>query len=379
MGNKPNDTASKDVYSQYVHHSINNIKESINVMKKINEELNKPLSASVLDLMNCFICLCPAIDPVSCPRCNNFACHDCFERYFGNKTKIACPFCKQEIEYYELERKTIIEEIESILNQYPNNQEKIYHLNQLAEQKKNFWNEQTSSINKYMKRINEYKNIFEGYINEEETFFKNCLEILSNILKNFNENLNELMDSLSSFNQKNGESNYKEFNSKNNNYDNEIKEKIKEILSLERKHFNEKNKGDIENFLRNPKFCVPCLTSVKLPSVQLDKYDSDYIDNKTVNSKNKFLGNYEIKFMQIPKTKNVGCSFNFTLEEDYDMSAFIQLKKEEKDGYNKSFPMKFVEKQGLTYFYQYTIPFEEFKEGVNRSFILIPEVKLFSL
>ena len=61
------------------------------------------------------------------------------------------------------------------------------------------------------------------------------------------------------------------------------------------------------------------------------------------------------------------------------MSAFIQLKKEEKDGYNKSFPMKFVEKQGLTYFYQYTIPFEEFKEGVNRSFILIPEVKLFGI
>jgi hypothetical protein len=138
MGNKPNDSTSKDVYSQYIHHNINNIKESINVMKKINEELNKPLSASVLDLMNCFICLCPAIDPVSCPRCNNFACHDCFERYFGNKTKIACPFCKQEIEYYELERKTIIEEIESILNQYPNNQEKIYHLNQLAEQKKIF-------------------------------------------------------------------------------------------------------------------------------------------------------------------------------------------------------------------------------------------------
>jgi uncharacterized coiled-coil DUF342 family protein len=379
MGNKPNETTSKDIYSQYVHFNFRNIKKIINVTKQLNEELNKPLSASVLDLMNCFICLSPAIEPVSCPKCNNFACHDCFERYFGNKSKIACPFCKQEIEYYELERKTIIEEIESILNKYPNNQEKINRLTQLAEEKKNYWNEQTSSVNEYIKRINDYKNIFVEFINEQEIFFNNCLKMLSNILNNFNENINELMESLSSYNQKYGESNYKEFNSKNNNYDNTIKDIIKEILSLERKHFNKKNKGNIDNFLRNPKFCVPALTSLKLPSIQIDKYDSNYINNKTVNLKNKFLGNYEFKFLQIPQTKNVSCSFNFTLDEDYDVSTFIQLMMEDKDGYSKNFPMKFVEKQGVTYYYQYIIPFEEFKGGVDRSFIILPEVKLFSI
>lgn len=380
MGNKPNDSSS-NIYSQYAsHYNFRNIKESINAMKRINEELNKPLSASVLDLMNCFICLSPAIEPVSCPRCNNFACHNCFERYFGDKSKIPCPFCKQEIEFYELERKTIIEEIEIILNQYQNNQDKIDRLTHLAEEKKKYWNEQTSSVNQYIKRINDYKKIFEEYINEEEIFFNNCLKMLLTIKTNFNENINELMDSLSSFNQNNnGDANYKEFNSKNVNYDNKIKEIIKEILSLERKHFNEKNKGDIENFLRNPKFCVPALTSIKLPSVQIEKYDSNYISSKTVNLKNKYLGNYEIKFMQISMTKNVGCSFSFTLDEDYDISAFVQLIKQERDGYSKNFPMKFVERRGLTYYYQYTIPFEEFKDGVDRSFVMVPEVKLFSI
>ena len=376
MGNKPNDTSSNDIYAEYYYQPI---KKRIKTIKTLNEELNKPLSASVLDLMNCFICLCPSIDPVSCPKCNNFACRNCFDRYFGNSTKIACPFCKQEIEYFELEKKTIIEEIENILERYQNNQEKIDHLTQLAEEKKNFWNEQTSSVNNYIKRINDYKNICLEYLNEEEIFFKNCLNMITNIIKNFNENINELLDSLSSYNQNYGESNFKDFNSKNINYDNKIKEIIKEILSLERKHFNEKNKKDIDNFLRNPKFCVPTLTSFKLDPVQIEKYNSNLIDNKTVNLKNKFLGNYEFKFMQIPLTKNVVCSFNFTLDEDYDVSALVQLIRQDKDNYYKSFPIKFIEKQGLTYFYQYTIPFEEFKEGIDRSFIMVPEIKLFSV
>ena len=376
MGNKPNDGFSNDIYAEFYYQPI---KKKIDKIKTLNEELNQPLSSSVLDLMNCFICLCPAVNPVSCPKCNNFACRDCFDRYFGDSTKIACPFCKQEIEYYELEKKTIIEEIESILKRYQNNQEKIDHLTQLTEEKKKFWNEQTSSVNNYIKRINDYKNICLEYLNEEEIFFKNCLNMITNIIKNFNENINELLDSLSSYNQNYGESNFKDFNSKNINYDNKIKEIIKEILSLERKHFNEKNKKDIDNFLRNPKFCVPTLTSFKLDPVQIEKYNSNLIDNKTVNLKNKFLGNYEFKFMQIPLTKNVVCSFNFTLDEDYDASALVQLNKQEKDNYNKSFPMKFIEKQGLTYFYQYTIPFEEFKEGIDKSFIMIPEIKLFNI
>ena len=376
MGNKPNDGFSNDIYAEFYYQPI---KKKIDKIKTLNEELNQPLSSSVLDLMNCFICLCPAVNPVSCPKCNNFACRDCFDRYFGDSTKIACPFCKQEIEYYELEKKTIIEEIESILKRYQNNQEKIDHLTQLAEEKKNFWNEQTSSVNNYIKRINDYKNICMDFLNEEEIFFKNCLNMITNIINNFNENINELMDSLSSYNQNYGESNFKDFNSKNINYDNKIKEIIKEILSLERKHFNEKNKKDIDNFLRNPKFCVPTLTSFKLDPVQIEKYNSNLIDNKTVNLKNKFLGNYEFKFMQIPLTKNVVCSFNFTLDEDYDVSALVQLIRQDKDNYYKSFPIKFIEKQGLTYFYQYTIPFEEFKEGIDRSFIMVPEIKLFSV
>lgn len=380
MGNKPNDSNSQDVYSQNNFQDIN-IKESLNRIKTLSESLNKPLSESVFELTNCFICYNSAIDPISCPKCNNFACRKCFERYFENKTVIPCPFCKQQIRFNQLVKKTIIEEIESILNRNQNNKEKIEELNKLAEEKKKYWDEQTFSVNKFMDRINEYKRIFVRHLNEEEIFFKNCLKVLTNILNNFNENIDKLIESLLSYNKAYGNSNkeFEEFKSEKNNYNNEIKEKIKEILSLERKHFNEKQKEDCDKFLRNPKFCVPHLFSIKLAPIQLEKYNTDIIKEKVVNSRNSNLGNYEFKFIQNVINKDVNCYFNFNSDEDIDISAFIKLIKKENEGYNKNFSMKFIKKEGKKYFYEYTISFKEFKEGINKSFNLFPEIKLFGI
>ena len=251
----------------------------------------------------------------------------------------------------------------------------------MAEEKKKFWDEQTFSVNKFIKKINDYKNIFVGYLNEEEIFFKNCLKMISNILINFDENINKLLDFLLSYNQTYGDSikKFEDFKSKNNNYDNKIKEIIKGILSLERKHFNEKNKGEIETFLSDPKFCVPSLKSIQLNTVQLDKYNINFIKEKTIKLRNSYLGVYEFKFLQNPITKDVNCTFNFILKEDDDISAFVTLIKQDKEGYLKGFPLKFMKKEGQKYFYQSTIPFEEFKEGISRSYKFRPNINLFSV
>ena len=45
--------------------------------KKINNNTFDKMSESVLNLTRCFICLCPALDPLKCPECNNFACKKC--------------------------------------------------------------------------------------------------------------------------------------------------------------------------------------------------------------------------------------------------------------------------------------------------------------
>ena len=60
--------------------------------------LKSDLSESVMNLTQCCICLSPAANPLSCPRCNNFACKKCLDSYFGNEEFKQCPLCKQEIE-----------------------------------------------------------------------------------------------------------------------------------------------------------------------------------------------------------------------------------------------------------------------------------------
>ena len=378
MGNTPNDGNTQDVYSQNAF-NYNNIKASINSIKQLNESLNKPLSESVFDLVNCFICLSPAIDPVSCPKCNNFACKNCFSKYFGNKNVINCPFCKQEISSYQLKKKDIIEEIENILNQNQNNQEKIEQLKKLSEEKKKFWDNQTNSVNKFLNRINEYKKTLEEYVHEEEKFFQNCLKVTTNILAEFNININKLKDSLLSYNKTFEES--KDFDkfTKNNKYDKQIKELIREILYLERKHFNEKNKGELENILKDSKFCAPSLITFKLNNIKLDKYNSKDIKEKTVKLRNDDLGEYEFKFIQNPITKDVNCSFNFTPDYDKEMSAFVKLTKTDIKGYYKNYPIKFINKEGRKFCYQNTIPFDEFKEGISRSYIFTPLIRLYSI
>ena len=66
--------------------------------------------------MNCFICLSPAQEPLSCPKCNNFGCKICLESYFRDDTTKPCPLCKQRINFNELKQNSVIKEIEEILN-----------------------------------------------------------------------------------------------------------------------------------------------------------------------------------------------------------------------------------------------------------------------
>ena len=95
---------------------MNNIKSNYQLINEINDSINKSLSQSVLDLVNCFICLSPANEPLSCPKCNNFACKKCLEIYFGRNEEKKCPICKSIIQLSELKENKIIEEIENILN-----------------------------------------------------------------------------------------------------------------------------------------------------------------------------------------------------------------------------------------------------------------------
>ena len=71
----------------------NSLKSSYRILNNLYDSVSKDLSQSVRDLTNCFICLSPATNPLSCPKCNNFACKACLKKYFNNSKK-SCPLCK---------------------------------------------------------------------------------------------------------------------------------------------------------------------------------------------------------------------------------------------------------------------------------------------
>ena len=152
--------------------------DSFNILKSLNESLNKDLSQSVFDLVKCFICYGPVVNPLSCPKCNNFACSKCLEMYFGNQRGKKCPICKQNIELKQLKKNELISKVEDILNKCDSEKNKIEELSALIEEKKNLWENQANNINGILNRIFKYQENLEEYKKEYQLFFLNCQKVI---------------------------------------------------------------------------------------------------------------------------------------------------------------------------------------------------------
>ena len=87
-----------------------------NIKTNLKNHLNNNISQSVVDLVNCYFCLDKVKEPLLCPRCHNFACKQCLQRYFGTAVRKKCGLCKQDISFSELKENKIVKEIEKILS-----------------------------------------------------------------------------------------------------------------------------------------------------------------------------------------------------------------------------------------------------------------------
>ena len=66
---------SRNSNFQFHGNSNNNLHNNgVRLLSDLTESLNRNLTESVFDFMNCFICLSRTKEPLSCPKCNNFAC-----------------------------------------------------------------------------------------------------------------------------------------------------------------------------------------------------------------------------------------------------------------------------------------------------------------
>ena len=346
----------------------NNINSSLLFLDELNNTFNKNLSQSVLDLVNCFICMSPANDPLTCPKCNNFACKICLEKYFDGYTEKKCPLCKRQIKLSELKENKIIKDIEEILNKDCDKKNKIVELAKLIEDKKRYWENETSNISNLIEKIYALQEDLQKYKKEYDLFLLNIKNLIEKIFEDYNKKIQNLVDSLLKYNKVTEESINKYaliYNKNQNNiYDNNnIKILINEILSLERNHFNNKTHNETNQFLNS---CIKLIPSINLYHIKELKFTKDIFlkdTKRTTIGKHFKLGDFSLGyFIDNNKLYKALIKFVFNLKDDntkkmcFLISQFVIYKNIKQ----KLIPMKLIQNVGNTYSYKCEVSFEEF-------------------
>ncbi len=153
----------------------------------------------------------------------------------------------------------------------------------------------------------------------------------------------------------------------NNYYTNEnIKSLINEILALERKHFNERNNNETNEFLNMPITLAPNIKSFKIGETDIGPFDEEEItESYSINTKNK-LKNIKIVYKyNNNNNKNVKCKFTFTLPGNFNIFLTQCLPNEDKDII--FYPMELSDKQGNEYTYDCDIPTKQLSIRKNIS------------
>ena len=346
----------------------NNIKGSLLLLEDINNSINKTLSQSVLDLVSCFICLGPAEDPLTCPKCNNFGCKKCLELYFKNSNIKPCPLCKQDINLKEMNENLIIKNIETILNKNNNKADKVKELSDLILKKKNGFEGESKNISSILDRIFKYQETVKKYREEYNFFLAQMQQTIEKVFDEYNKKIEELINSLLSYNQIN-DSSIKKYNdiynnSINNHYNNDnIKDLINEILSLERKNFNINNHNETENFLNTSIRIIPIISRFIIKEVDLYRTKINQTGKKKITGNYFKIGDYILIYdFQSSQGCNCSCKLIFTLNNDNKKMCFLisQMLIFENNK-ERLFPMKLVKQNGKTYTYECQIICEEIK------------------
>lgn len=347
---------------------------SFSILNDLTESLNRNLSESVFDFMKCFICLSKTNQPLSCPKCNNFACKKCLETYFNGQNSKACPLCKQVINFYEMKESKMIKEIEKVLNKDITKKQKLELLIELMKEKKNLWENESNNINSIIEKIFKYQDVLEDYKKEYNLFFINCQKVVEKTINDFSKKIEELINSLLAYNQLGIES-IQKYEDINKNYQkdefNNIKNIINGILSMERKHFNESNKNDIEKFLFISLKIFPSLTNIKIRDIKLKM--EDIIKYSAINIKGNHykFGEYKLKYsINLKNGLESFCEFSFTLKDNSNSCFLITQSQINKNNKQKLFPMKLTEKKDKKYNYECVIPFEESSNQEDISLII---------
>lgn len=333
-----------------------NIKNSLVLLAYLNDSLNNIITQSVLDLVNCAICLSPASEPLACPKCNNFCCKKCFEKYYENNSEKNCPLCKGTIKYSELKENKLIKEIENILNKDVNITTKINELSKIIKAKKHNLKNEFININNYIQKIFKIHDELQNYKNAFHIFMTDCQKLIENTFQEVNKKIENIINSLLSYNNIVSDSmkKYDDVYKKNkiNNKDN-IKNVINELLYLDRKQFNYKNQLEIKEFISRAIKFIPSINLYHVKKINFKKNDFLRTDTMTYSGNNYKLNLFDIEYSFTNEKYKCNCELTFTLRSDNDkkicflLSQFIIYNNKKE----KLIPMKLIKKEGNKYTY----------------------------
>ena len=354
---------------------------NFSLLNSLNESLNKDLSQSVFDLVKCFICYNQAVNPLSCPKCNNFACSKCLEMYFGNQRAKKCPLCKQTIELKELKTNEVISDVENILNKVDSNKNKIEQLELLIKEKKNSWENQANNINSILNLIFKYQDMLKAYKKEYQIFLINCQDVVQKTFEKYLKKTEEITQNLLNYNKLASQSIIMYNNmSKRKKDEKNIKDLINEIVNMERKHFNNKNQNhdEITKFLNAPIKMIPIINQYYVKEITLYEKDIKEYTKITKTGIHYKIGDFQIVYtLNINEGYKVICEFSFKVKNGMNACFLASQTKIEKNLEQTLYPMQLVKHENNDFIYECYFPIDKNELGPHKWIKLKTDVLAF--
>ena len=355
--------------------------DNFSLLNSFNESLNKDLSQSVFDLVKCFICYNQAVDPLSCPKCNNFACSKCLEMYFGNQRAKKCPLCKQIIELKELKKNEVISDVENILNKVECHKNKIEELELLIKEKKNSWENQANNINSILNRIFKYQDMLKAYKKEYQIFLVNCQDVVQNTFEKYLKKTEEITQNLLNYNKLASQSIILYNNmSKRKKDEKNIKDLINEIVNMERKQFNNKNQNhdEIIKFLNAPIKMIPIINQYYVKEITLYEKEIKEYNKITKTGIHYKIGDFQLVYtLNINEGYKVICEFSFKVKNGMNACFLASQTKIEKDLEQTLYPMQLVKHENNEFIYECYFPIDRNELGPHKWIKLKTDVLAF--
>ena len=370
----------------------NNENPSIDLISNdLQARLKKDITESVMNLTQCFICLSIADYPLSCPKCNNFACKECLEKYFGEENEKKCPLCNQLIKKNDLKKNKTIREIEKIIYKEDTKNNKIEELSKIVnEKKKKLWENQEQYLNNLINNVIQYQENMRQYRKKYELYIIKWKQQIDKVFAQYEKKIEKLLDLLLQYRQKNSKDLSESIKSKEKKNINSL---VNEIVLLDRNFFNEENKkqeinykykanGLLEDIIKksNEFFITPILI---MPNISNYNIEILYIDQKefkkgNINKKdyNVHIGNY--KLQHIFDTKNYLVKCKLLINNERDVSFFPIQKKILDEKFYEIIPMKDI--SGLIdYNYEAEFDINELKNNSKITIRIETKVQIFSV